>query len=602
MSLYEKNLELLGRYAPVAALFARGAVEEKPIAAESDAEEWFAGLDLEGTQVIYCFGLGAGTYYRAAKGWLRAAPNRYFVFLENHMPVIDHFLRTELATEVLGDRRVRIALVGESAEGDELLQQTVDYFARLPCTVTALSSYAETRADFAVRLAETIYTMAHTAEVTAFHSLDMNYSFYQLFYPAVRALAGSFHGSALFNRFKGIPAIICGAGPSLDAQLPLLGELEDRALIFAGGSGFTALTRAGVRPHFGAGMSPAPDEVERFKAAKGDDVPFFWKFRLNPEALDEIHGPKLYQSQQRGTGIISWVEEELGIPEAKGIFEGPSIIYYLTALVHELGCDPIIYVGVDLALTGGKGYSEQVGAEGTSDEQLVGTRDIQGQETETYWKWLHERKSLGKLVQAQAPTRYINCTEGGLGIEGVPNRTLQEVTDEHLKQSRDLSGMVEIALSSVPLNISEEAVEQVLGILKQSLERTIALIDQMVDALQRLSDRVQLHVDRIVQLVGEGPTGFAEAGRLPSPWGDVEPWLADGRVALLQLDLEEEPAWHQILKPMVDQRAVFHRRLYDEFIAAAGKREAFRTQRRLNIEQEHFLFLQKAARTNLSLI
>ncbi len=602
MSVYEKNLELLGRYAPVAALFARGAIEEEPVTAESDGEEWFAGLDLEGVHVIYCFGLGAGTYYRAAKKWLREGPNRYLVFLEDHMPVVDHFLRTELATEVLSDRRVRIALVGESAEGDELLQQTVEYFARLPCTVAALSRYARERAEFAVRLAETIYTMAHTAEVTAFHSLDANYSFYQLFYPMVHALAGSFHGSSLFGRFKGIPAIISGAGPSLDAQLPLLKELEDRALIFAGGSGFTALTRAGNRPHFGAGMAPSPDEVERFKAAKGGDIPFFWKFRLNPEALDQIHGPKLYQSQQRGTGIISWVEEELGIPGAKGIFEGPSIIYYLTALVHELGCDPIIYVGVDLALTGEKGYSEHVGVDGISDEQLVGTRDIHGKEVETYWKWLHERKSLSKLVQGQAPTRYINCTEGGLGIEGVPNRTLAEVAEEHLKESRDLRGMVEGAVSSVPLNITEEAIEEVLGTLKQSLERSIILIDQMVDALQRLSDIVQRHVDQIVQLVGKGPSGFAEAGRLSLPWGDVAPWLADGQVALLQIELDEEVAWNQILKPMVDQRAVYHKRLYDEFIAAAGKREAFRTQRRLNIEQEHFLFLQKAVRTNLSLI
>ena len=40
----------------------------------------------------------------------------------------------------------------------------------------------------------------------------------------------------LFGKFHGIPAIICGAGPSLTRHIETLKNISDRALIFGGGS------------------------------------------------------------------------------------------------------------------------------------------------------------------------------------------------------------------------------------------------------------------------------------------------------------------------------------------------------------------------------
>jgi hypothetical protein len=54
----------------------------------------------------------------------------------------------------------------------------------------------------------------------------------------------------LTPRISRVPAVIVGAGPSLDESLPVLREIQDRVVIFSCGTALAALLRGGVRPDF----------------------------------------------------------------------------------------------------------------------------------------------------------------------------------------------------------------------------------------------------------------------------------------------------------------------------------------------------------------
>ena len=65
-------------------------------------------------------------------------------------------------------------------------------------------------------------------------------------------------GGDLKGQFNGIPAVICGAGPSLEKSFSELKEIQDRAVIIAGGSALAPLSRSHIPIHFAAAVDPDP--------------------------------------------------------------------------------------------------------------------------------------------------------------------------------------------------------------------------------------------------------------------------------------------------------------------------------------------------------
>src|SRR5690606_5350222 len=76
----------------------------------------------------------------------------------------------------------------------------------------------------------------------------------------------------LQNQFRNIPAIVIATGPSLTKSLPLLKELQNKALLLSVDASFKILLENGIVPHFVASL-------ER------DDHPraFFEKLNYTPQ-------------------------------------------------------------------------------------------------------------------------------------------------------------------------------------------------------------------------------------------------------------------------------------------------------------------------------
>ena len=69
-------------------------------------------------------------------------------------------------------------------------------------------------------------------------------------------LASEADAAALTDLFTGIPAIVVGAGPSLDENLPVLRHLQDRALLVAVDTAVRPLLAAGIHPHLVVSVDP----------------------------------------------------------------------------------------------------------------------------------------------------------------------------------------------------------------------------------------------------------------------------------------------------------------------------------------------------------
>lgn len=180
---------------------------------------------------------------------------------------------------------------------------------------------------------------------------------------------------ALTPTWAGRPAIIVGAGPSLEDDLEALGQIRGRAMVIAASSAAGALARGGVVPH---AWCCAEQRGEASTELRATYTPGAW---LVPgthchAAFWELDPARTIPLVMATTGIGSFLSRTYGLPS---LSTGGSVTTVCFALARQLGADPIILVGqdcgmVDLERTHAPGRSAAHAA-GVA-EQLASVRDL----------------------------------------------------------------------------------------------------------------------------------------------------------------------------------------------------------------------------------
>ena len=462
-----------------------------------EAGNWFSSLKLSNTKVLFIYGVGLGYYYDAAKPWLDESPDHYLVFLEDDIAALNCFLNTSRATTLLHDRQVQLHHFASLAQAEAMVDWILWYFIQQPLEVSGLEYYQREKADTFNALRRTLTQEAVVKNAMVAEYLRHGAAFFHNYYGNLLHLPQSASGNALFGQFQNVPAIICGAGPSLKKNMDQLAHLKDKALLFAGGSSVNALTAAGIIPHFGGGIDPNPPQLERLLTNQAFEVPFFYRGRMFHEAFNAISGKRLHITGSGGYSIADWIEEKLDI-SGTFIEEGHNVINFLMEIAAHMGCNPIIFVGMDLAYTNMEAYAPGVIANASVDTDTIRSSkdmdsaafprpDIHGEPVYTLWKWVSEAGWISDFAKEHPSTRLINATEGGLGFNGIPNTTLKEASSL-LPRQQDLSARVHAAIASATMpQVTEEKVLTTLKELKASLLNIVNLCDSMNQEIDQLT-------------------------------------------------------------------------------------------------------------------
>lgn len=468
---------------------------ERSLKSEDQAAHWFSSLNLSNIQVLYIYGVNSGFSYAAAANWLKDDAFRSLVYLEEDPQVIIKLPKTHMGQRLLQDPQVAVHVLDDLLELDKIV---------LPYSVFSFSVCCENILDQQnkERFSEIKSLIAFFSD---YHrSATLGYAqgglfFYNNYFRNLLKLPFSYHADLLESKFKNIPAIICGAGPSLDKNIEVLRKLHSRALIFAGATAINALNAKDVIPHVGVGIDPNPQQLTRLIMNRGYEMPFFYRNRINHKALELIHGDKIYVSGSTGFKIAGWIEEKLGIKASKNeksLPEGYNVLNFALSLANFMGCNPIIMVGVDLAYSEGHSYSSGINSHPLHDrkkdfqtksekEQLLNKKDINGNPIRTLWKWVRESLWYGIFAHDHPDVLLINATEGGIGFPDIQNKTLAEVAAKHLVQHYDIPTQLhgEIQNSQWPKKIKESQIITLLNKLSESLKRCEKICQHIEDGL-----------------------------------------------------------------------------------------------------------------------
>ena len=233
----------------------------------------------------------------------------------------------------------------------------------------------------------------------------------------------------LFNRFMNLPAIIVGAGPSLDKNVHLLKEVKDRAVIIALDRTLGLLLPLGITPHLVPSLDYSKINYdEKYAPHQLEEKLFMVSTQTVHHKITKSFWGPVFSINQGGklSTILSHYWGDKGT-----IMPGLHVGHLAFCLARAIGCDPIIFTGMDLAFTGDNLHAKDVlsSIERTPAEQLT-CEDIFGSRimTDSAFKtFVVELEQEIKKTDALC----IDATEGGARKEGTVIMQLKDAIDRY---------------------------------------------------------------------------------------------------------------------------------------------------------------------------
>ncbi len=275
-------------------------------------------------------------------------------------------------------------------------------------------------------------------------------------------------GSLFQGILKGTPGFIVAAGPSLDRNKHYLRNVGDRGLIIAVDTTYPILRREGIHPHLSVTADPTPLNLKHYVDFPCMDETFlFFSPSVHWEVLNRVEA-KLVSLPLPVSRTLNRFPTTLGMP----LYLKPGLNVAQTALslAIYLGCDPVVFVGLDLSFgrTGGGTHAEGAALRRTITPssqpgrmvvELLGTGPTHeefepvyvpgndSQDVPTSKFWLSYLRSIEQDVSESA-VRCINATEGGAKIDGTEIMPLAQAIDQVCLQEIDIRPRLQKALKS----------------------------------------------------------------------------------------------------------------------------------------------------------
>ncbi len=296
----------------------------------------------------------------------------------------------------------------------------------------------------------------------------------------------------LHNKFDGIPAILVAGGPSLDKNIHLLKQAQEKAVIIAVDTVLPTLLKNGIHPHFLTCIDPNDLTFEKF----ADVVPEIKDIALITASWVNQKTAKVFPADQifwtfTGKPMEAWLNSLLG---GKLLTGGASTVAHLNLIsAHILRCDPVIFIGQDLAYPTSSLASHAKGTvlQGLAPTEVTTTQDqgetvtgINGETLQTNRSFL-SMKSFFESSIATSDRTHINATQGGADIKGTKILTLQEAIDKHCNSQINITKLLDEFYAAIePIKPDSMLIEfkRMLNKIKQ-LQRTIKKSDDISNSL-----------------------------------------------------------------------------------------------------------------------
>ncbi|MBM7866729.1 DUF115 domain-containing protein [Heliobacterium gestii] len=473
---------------------------------QQQAREWVAELAGDPGSAFVVFGFGLGYALQVLRQVL--PPRVKVLVVERSIEIFWLALWTVDLREVLGDPRFRYAIDVDAGAITPILHQiNISAWEALTAQLYEFNHLLTPFDDYYEQVKAQLSDFFQTQQIIAATENHFALIWACNFLRNLPVMLESAPVKHLFERFSSLPAVVVSAGPSLEKNMNRLADFAERGVVIATSPTLRSLLKAGIRPHLVISIDGGEPNYMHFHDLPDDDVPLVFDTTFLPNIT------VIYRGGGRRFALFAPDKEELfslvgDHVDVRGslLNVGASVANLGLHLAYRMGCDPIVFVGQDLAYTGDATHFSGSVFAGSADSVKDGSArieavDIYGQKTYTQEIWLAFREWFRLFIAGHPDRRYINATEGGIGIPGAENIALADVLaslpiaggGEGSRRER-IASLVNEAFTAGEGDFSQAATA-IAGELKR-LSRHLKTISRQCRKGVELVRRYQMNVDR----------------------------------------------------------------------------------------------------------
>jgi len=319
----------------------------------------------------------------------------------------------------------------------------------------------------------------------------------------------------LDEKFRDKAALIVSAGPSLDVNIETIKNNRSKYIIFCVNVAYKKLITNGITPDFVLYID-APDLSDTISRYEHSKTNIISHIASNPNLFDKISPNKFFTFYCQNDILSRWISKTTGFSIEKCRTKGSSSYIGLQA-AYNMGCNPIILTGQDLAYTGGKTYSsgsfwEENTESAPEDEESkaavilrkkkeqiregnrVKVKGQNGESLDTSRDYAGFIKHFEEFAEENAGSaNLINCSTGGAEIKGFKNKDLQEVSDTLAETNMDLNEYINniTETETCPVRENIDKIHEQLDLLDKTAIELIPIAKKGVEASKNLYQTLQ---------------------------------------------------------------------------------------------------------------
>lgn len=467
----------------------------------AEARQWAAAVDTDDTFCFVVAGFGLGLHLRALFDRLKG--DAFIICTEPDLRLIATALTCVDLADMLASKRFVLLTSDDKAGLHARLQpygtlmmlgtQFVPHAPSMRIAPRAYDAINAALSEFVTFMRMSLATLMGNARITC-RNIAMNFVSYVSTPPI----------DILRDRFAGRPAVVISAGPSLSRNIDQLAALKGRAVLCAVQTAVRPLMARGITPDFITSLD-FHEMSRKFLESVGDlrDAHLVAEPKATWHVIDDYPGPVSLLDNH-------WARLVLGdqLAARGGLSAGATVSHLAFYLAVYLGCDPIIFVGQDLAFTGHVFYTPGVEIHRAWRSELNRFNTIEHREWE---RIARNRPILRRVVGADGGELYtdellftyleqfekdiasvgrtvINATEGGARIRGAQAMALREAVDRFCTAAIDPERFAyrKSVLWRDPLKLAPAAAE-----LRQridELDEVVRVCDELLTLLRELDE------------------------------------------------------------------------------------------------------------------
>jgi hypothetical protein len=392
----------------------------------AEAHKLAGAIEVADKLVFYCHGFGLG--YHVECLFDRAGDDAIFCIFEPRLPVLRAALERRDLSRLIASRRMLFFTVANKATLFTRLNHhmalvnvgtaSLDHAPSVGASPEFFAQQATWIDEFASLCRTSINTLLLNGRRTA-ENIARNLGWYAAA-PGVNRLK---------DRYRGKPAIIVSAGPSLRKNKHLLPAAAGHAVMIAAQTTLKPLLEIGVEPDFVTSLDYS-DICTRF--FEGLPPTLRTELVAEPKASNKIFQMHPGPVSLLGNDFADNLLRELRLDKAP-LPAGATVAHLAFYLAEHLGCDPIIFVGQDLGFSDGLSYVPGTGHDEAARpeygrfytpemkqwEQIVRDRHILRRIPDVHGRPMYTEERLYAYLQqferdfGASTSRVIDASEGG---------------------------------------------------------------------------------------------------------------------------------------------------------------------------------------------